>query len=328
MAEELGEEAAAASPQWLQDYQGPDMIVLSPSPSPSPERDIGNESKRKRVALSDSDEDEQEICEDAATVEKEEDESCHKRDIVNGSKRKRVELSDSDEDEHKLEICEDAATEEKEEDESCHKKEENGEELAADDSHKPESSNKKTKPKMASSLPLVFPEKISRSKVLLECEGDDLDVSGDIGAVGRVSVCETDNSKVLLDLKGTIYRTNIVASNTFFLVNIGPSEAKVEALMNDFVQLLPDAGNKNVENMIEGTLEGITFDSEDEGMDVAAASAAALKKVEADTKEKTGKASKIVKRAAKPKDNKPKTAKKPAKRSGAKATKRATKKSK
>jgi hypothetical protein len=66
--------------------------------------------------------------------------------------------------------------------------------------------------------------------VLLECEGDALDLSGDMGAVGRFSVCQgqaKDDEELLLDLKGVIYKTTIVPSNTFFLVNVGQTEAKV-----------------------------------------------------------------------------------------------------
>jgi hypothetical protein len=43
------------------------------------------------------------------------------------------------------------------------------------------------------------------SKVLLECEGDALDLSGDMGAVGRFSVCQGQakaDEELLLDLKG------------------------------------------------------------------------------------------------------------------------------
>jgi hypothetical protein len=80
--------------------------------------------------------------------------------------------------------------------------------------------DRRIKPRAASSLPLVFGDKVLRSKVLLECEGDALDLSGDMGAVGRFSVCQgqaKDDEELLLDLKGVIYKTTIVPSNTFFL---------------------------------------------------------------------------------------------------------------
>ncbi|KAL8148497.1 hypothetical protein AgCh_005749 [Apium graveolens] len=68
----------------------------------------------------------------------------------------------------------------------------------------------------SSILPLVLPEKVQRSKALVECEDESIDLSGDVGAVGRVVI--TDNQDMLLDLKGTIYKTTIVPSRTFCVV--------------------------------------------------------------------------------------------------------------
>lgn len=118
----------------------------------------------------------------------------------------------------------------------------------------------------SSTLPLVLPEKVYRSKALVECEGDSIDLSGDMGAVGRVIISETPSkeSEMFLDLKGTIYKTIIVPSRTFCVVSIGQSEAKIEAIMNDFIQLKPQSNVYDAETMVEGTLEGFTFDSDDE----------------------------------------------------------------
>ncbi|KAI5071395.1 hypothetical protein GOP47_0013646 [Adiantum capillus-veneris] len=117
--------------------------------------------------------------------------------------------------------------------------------------------------RVVSTLPLVVGDKIHRSKVLLECEGDDLDVSGDVGAVGRINVSANDND-FLLDLKGILYKATIIPSNTFLVVNVGQSEAKVEAIMNDFVQLQPSGNIFETETMVEGTLEGFGFDSDED----------------------------------------------------------------
>ncbi|CAH8317412.1 unnamed protein product [Eruca vesicaria subsp. sativa] len=125
--------------------------------------------------------------------------------------------------------------------------------------------DKNVKPSSGSSsrLPLVLSEKVNRTKVLVECEGDSIDLSGDMGAVGRVVVSDT-NEDVYLDLKGTIYKSTIVPSRTFCIVNVGQSEAKIEAIMNDFIQLTPQSNVYEAETMMEGTLEGFTFDSDDE----------------------------------------------------------------
>ncbi|CAF2015584.1 unnamed protein product [Brassica napus] len=137
--------------------------------------------------------------------------------------------------------------------------------------------DKNVKPSSGSNsrLPLVLSEKVNRTKVLVECEGDSIDLSGDMGAVGRVVVSDTTED-VYLDLKGiitelimlhvtrTIYKSTIVPSRTFCIVNVGQSEAKIEAIMNDFIQLTPQSNVYEAETMMEGTLEGFSFDSDDE----------------------------------------------------------------
>lgn len=124
-------------------------------------------------------------------------------------------------------------------------------------------------PQISSMLPLVFSEKLQRSKVLVECEGDSIDMSGDVGAVGRISI---SNHEMLLDLKGTIYKTTIVPSRTFCVVSFGQTEAKIEAVMNDFIQLKPHSNVYEAETVVEGTLDGFSFDS-DEGEKMPKASA-------------------------------------------------------
>ncbi|KAJ7536358.1 hypothetical protein O6H91_12G065800 [Diphasiastrum complanatum] len=128
--------------------------------------------------------------------------------------------------------------------------------------------DRRQRPRITSTLPLVFADKVHTSKVLVECEGNALDLSGDVGAVGRFSantIHEKNSLDLLLDLKGILYKAAIIPSNSFFVVNMGPSEAKVEAIMNDFLQLQPATNSSENETLIEGTLEGLMFDSEDEG---------------------------------------------------------------
>lgn len=118
----------------------------------------------------------------------------------------------------------------------------------------------------SSRLPLVLSEKVQRTKALVECEGDSIDLSGDVGAVGRLMISDSPSGDhhMFLDLKGTIYKTTIVPSQTFCVVSFGPSEAKIEAIMNDFIQLQPQSNVYDAETMVEGTLEGFSFDSEEE----------------------------------------------------------------
>ncbi|KAG2240235.1 hypothetical protein Bca52824_090996 [Brassica carinata] len=125
--------------------------------------------------------------------------------------------------------------------------------------------DKNVKPSSGSSsrLPLVLSEKVNRTKVLVECEGDSIDLSGDMGAVGRVVVSDT-NEDVYLDLKGmspqSFFTLRLMFNNSsfFFLAK------HIEAIMNDFIQLTPQSNVYEAETMMEGTLEGFTFDSDDE----------------------------------------------------------------
>lgn len=121
-------------------------------------------------------------------------------------------------------------------------------------------------PVSSSRLPLVLSDKVHRLKALVECEGNSIDLSGDMGAVGRVVVSDSSSAKneLCLDLKGTIYRAAIVPSRTFCIVSFGQSEAKIESIMNDFIQLKALSKVDEAETMVEGTLDGFSFDSEDE----------------------------------------------------------------
>ncbi|XP_057951382.1 DNA-binding protein BIN4 isoform X3 [Malania oleifera] len=126
---------------------------------------------------------------------------------------------------------------------------------------------KHIEPQVCSSrLPLVLPEKVHLSKALTECEGESIDLSGDMGAVGRIVISDgpSKNHEMFLDLKGTIYKTTIVPSRAFCVVSFGQSEAKIEAIMSDFIQLKPQSNVYEAETMVEGTLEGFSFDLDDE----------------------------------------------------------------
>ncbi|CAL0327534.1 unnamed protein product [Lupinus luteus] len=131
-----------------------------------------------------------------------------------------------------------------------------------------ETNEKLADPNVSSSrLPLMLSEKVHRTKALIECEGDSIDLSGDMGAVGRIVVSDSPSGdkEMYIDLKGTIYKTSIVPCRTFCIVSFGQSEAKIEAVMNDFIQLKPQSNVYEAETMVEGTWDGLSFDSDEEG---------------------------------------------------------------
>ncbi|KAM1184031.1 hypothetical protein ACFX19_002313 [Malus domestica] len=187
-----------------------------------------------------------------------------------------------------------------------------------------EASGKHIEPHVSTSrLPLVLSEKVQRSKALVECEGESIDLSGDMGAVGRVIISDSKSAdpEMYLDLKGTIYKTAIVPSRTFCVVSFGQSEAKIEAIMNDFIQLKPQSNVDEAETMVEGTLDGFSFDSEDEGDKLPKATPQqadqnedAEEQTKGATTSKAKKASTVVRKRAKPAGGKPQPAKKPRKK--------------
>ncbi|KAG8381635.1 hypothetical protein BUALT_Bualt06G0142100 [Buddleja alternifolia] len=153
----------------------------------------------------------------------------------------------------------------------------NGENDTDNNAVKEDISGKHLGPRVSSSrLPLLLSDKVQRSKALVECEGDSIDLSGDVGSVGRVS--------------------------------FGQSEAKIEAIMNDYIQLKPLSNVYEAETMVEGTLDGFSFDSEDEA-DKATAQAdqqeAAEEQADGKTKRKADKTSGAAKKKGKPAGGKP-----------------------
>ncbi|KAL4527914.1 hypothetical protein Ndes2437B_g00042 [Nannochloris sp. 'desiccata'] len=117
-------------------------------------------------------------------------------------------------------------------------------------------------PVSSSCLPVVIPDRIPQIKVLLELESTDelhgaTDLSGDSGAIGRVLVSNISSSgggasgsgtqqqhqqQLQIDLKGVLYNATVVpCPMTMAIVNIGPTEAKIESLFSEYVQLREDA---------------------------------------------------------------------------------------
>jgi hypothetical protein len=98
--------------------------------------------------------------------------------------------------------------------------------------------------------------------VFFECEGtgEAVDLEGDVGVVGRLL---TESSSVQMDLKGVVYDARILPTPTSIVIlAVNATEAKVESVCNDYVQLRVDASANNVGG---ATLDGyLGADSDDE----------------------------------------------------------------
>ncbi|KAJ9521165.1 hypothetical protein QJQ45_022887 [Haematococcus lacustris] len=124
-------------------------------------------------------------------------------------------------------------------------------------------------------LPLLLPDKVPRNKALLElvAGGDEavVDLAGDAGAVGRLSVTgKAGSEELIVDLKGVMFAATILPlAATAMVINIQPNGAKppepppwalsvrlqVEAVFNDFVRLSELRGGWGEE---EGEGAGLT----------------------------------------------------------------------
>ncbi|KAK9806627.1 hypothetical protein WJX73_001806 [Symbiochloris irregularis] len=95
---------------------------------------------------------------------------------------------------------------------------------------------------LSGKVPIVLPEKLATNKYIVELEptGDGADdLTGDAGAVGRVLVAgKGEEAELRLDLKGVVYAAALVPSAcTLAVVNISGTEARVEAMASQFLQL-------------------------------------------------------------------------------------------
>lgn len=101
----------------------------------------------------------------------------------------------------------------------------------------------------AGELPLVLPDRLPPSKLIVELEdggtGGRTDLTGDAGVVGRVLVDSSADGggAVRLDLKGTLYASTLVPCiGTLVVVNVTGDAARVEAVARSYCVLTPESG--------------------------------------------------------------------------------------
>ena len=116
-------------------------------------------------------------------------------------------------------------------------------------------------------IPLLMPANVNRNKVFFELEGtgEAVDLEGDVGVVGRLlsNTSEKHGSGLQMDMKGVIYDARILPTPaSVVILAVNATEAKVESITHDFVQLRRDP----VANGGPGaTLDGyLGADSDDE----------------------------------------------------------------
>jgi hypothetical protein len=124
-----------------------------------------------------------------------------------------------------------------------------------------------------SSLPLILPKqpKRNRSTMLVQIEDNNLELSGDIGAIGRLTTLP--NEGIILDLKGHQYGGSIVPCGSFMVVGFQPKEARVETIISDFVQVehLANMIDSLTGSLTSGTIDPVLLEFQDVDGDETAA---------------------------------------------------------
>ena len=113
-----------------------------------------------------------------------------------------------------------------------------------------------TKKPPKAELSLVTASKLQDGLALLQADGAELELSGDVGAVGRVKV---DDGECMLDIKGTLYSALPYQCNTAAVVSVLDDVARIDAVLSAAVVL-----NKcnNVFANDNGVLDGHTFEAD------------------------------------------------------------------
>jgi hypothetical protein len=152
--------------------------------------------------------------------------------------------------------------------------------------------------KAKSSLPLIAAPKLDQNLVLVQAQADAFDLSGDVGAVGRVTI---NHSGVFLDVKGVLYSCSFDEINTVCVVAVGDDDARITAVLDEALTLHQDQTIFNSgEHLVSGVLE------EDDVVDGALGSASgstALRSTSGQRKHGNPKAARILKAKPKPRSN-------------------------
>ncbi|KAL3144571.1 hypothetical protein ABBQ32_004296 [Trebouxia sp. C0010 RCD-2024] len=132
-------------------------------------------------------------------------------------------------------------------------------------------------------VPVLLPEKLSTSRCLIEVvDSVSTDLAGDAGAVGRFSIVQHgQQQQAQLDLKGAVYSMTVVpCASTLCVVNIRQTEARVETVLSEFIQL----GHEATQNTTQDDRAMFMFGDDDESYQEHSLPGAATKQNEAPVK--------------------------------------------
>jgi len=142
-------------------------------------------------------------------------------------------------------------------------KKQDGKERQKRKARKP-SSGPKSK-ELLSTMPLLLPKSALRSvqTLVLQTEDGGVDISGDVGAIGRLKLPKQESGgaapHIVVDLKGSVYRGQFLPSQSFLVVTASSDSARIEAVVDDVVHLQYTGDALQTEQTVSGSLDESSF---------------------------------------------------------------------
>lgn len=114
----------------------------------------------------------------------------------------------------------------------------------------------KARPAHVTRLPLLGPTVNSRSLVLAATTDASLDLTGDVGPIGRFGALPPPGGPgIQVDLKGTLYNSVRERTNTALVVDMGADAARVVATFHEVLWLIPREERDVAANHLSGEEE-------------------------------------------------------------------------
>lgn len=114
----------------------------------------------------------------------------------------------------------------------------------------------KARPAHVTILPLLGPTVNSRSLVLAATTDASLDLTGDVGPIGRFGALPPPGGRgIQVDLKGTLYNSVRSRTNTALVVDMGADAARVVAAFHEVLLLIPKEEGHAAVNHLSGEEE-------------------------------------------------------------------------
>jgi len=119
---------------------------------------------------------------------------------------------------------------------------------------------------LLSTMPLLLPKSAQRNvqTLIFQTEDDGVDISGDVGAIGRLKFPKQDGGSsgmphIVVDLKGSVFRGQFLPSQSFLVVTASSDSARIEGVVDDVLHLQYTGDALQTEQTVSGSLDESSF---------------------------------------------------------------------